>query len=56
MQRKIECLEFDCSVNFEVIDSLKNNGTKYLLIFDSSCEEICNSNEFVDIAATGRHR
>ena len=43
-------------VNFEYIDSLKNNGTKYLLIFDDSCEEICNSKAFVDIATAGRHR
>ena len=43
-------------VNFEIIDSLKNNGTKYLLIFDDSCEEICNSKAFVDIATAGRHR
>ena len=38
------------------IDSLKNNGTKYLVIFDDSCEEICNSKAFVDIATAGRHR
>ena len=37
-------------------DSLKNNGTKYLLIFEDSCEEICNSKAFVDIATAGRHR
>ena len=43
-------------VNFEFIDSLKNNGTKYLLIFDDSCEEICNSKAFVDIATAVRHR
>ena len=43
-------------VNFEFIDSLKNNGAKYLLIFDDSCKEICNSKAFVDIATTGRHR
>ena len=43
-------------VNFEFIDSLKNNGTKYLLVFDDSCEEICNSEAFVDIATAGRHR
>ena len=43
-------------VNFEFIDSLKNNGTKYLLIFDDSCEEICISKAFVDIAIAGRHR
>ena len=38
------------------MDSLKNNGTKYLLFFDDSCEEICNSKAFVDIATAGRHR
>ena len=43
-------------VNFELFDSPKNNGTKYLLIFDDSCEEICNSKAFVDIATAGRHR
>ena len=42
MQKEIENLEFVRGVNFEFIDSLKNNGTKYLLIFDDSCEEICN--------------
>ena len=56
MQKEIEKLEFVRGVNFEFIDSLKNNGTKYLLIFDDSCEEICNSKAFVDIATTGRHR
>ena len=45
-----------CGVNFEFIESLKNNGTKYLLIFDDSCEKICNSKAFVDIATAGRHR
>ena len=56
MQKKIENLEFVQGVNFEFIGSLKNNGTKYLLIFDDSCEEICNSKAFVDIATAGRHR
>ena len=55
MQKEIENLEFVQGVNFEFIDSLKNNGTKYLLIFDDSCEEICNSKAFVDIATAGRH-
>ena len=55
-QKEIENLEFVQGVNFEFIDSLKNNGTKYLLIFDNSCEEICNSKAFVDIATAGRHR
>ena len=56
MQKEIENLEFVQGGNFEFIDSLKNNGTKYLLIFDDSCEEICNSKAFVDIATAGRHR
>ena len=55
MQKEIEDLKFVRGVNFEIIDSLENNGTKYLLIFDHSCEEICNSKAFVDIATAGRH-
>ena len=56
MQKENENLEFVQGVNFEFIDSLRNNGTKHLLIFDDSCEEICNSKTFVDIATAGRHR
>ena len=56
MQKEIESLEFVRGVNFEFFDSLKNIGTKYLLISDDSCEEICNSKAFVDIATAGRHR
>ena len=56
MQKEIQNLEFVRGVNFEFIDSLKNNGTKYLLIFDKSCEENCNWKAFVDIATAGRHR
>ena len=56
MQKEIENLEFVRGVNFEFIDSLKNNGTKFLLIFDDSCEDICNSKAFVVIATAGRHR
>ena len=52
MRKENKNLEFVQGVNFEFSDSLKNNGTKkYLLIFDDSCEEICNSKAFV-----GRHR
>ena len=40
MQKEIENFEFVQGVKFEFIDSLKNNSTKYLLIFDNSCEEI----------------
>ena len=56
MQKENENLEFVRGVNFEFIDALKNNGTKYLLFSDGSCEEICNSKDFVDIATAGRHR
>ena len=55
MQKEIESLEFVQGVNFEFSDSLKNNGTKHLLIFDDSCEEICNSEAFADNATAGRH-
>ena len=56
MQKKIKNLEFVQGVNFEFVDSLKNNGIKYLLTFDDSCAKICNSKAFVDIAIAGRHR
>ena len=56
MQKEIENLEFVLGVNFEFIDSIKHNGTKYLLIFDDSCGKVCNSKVFVDIATAGRHR
>ena len=56
MQKEIENPEFVQGVDFEFIASLKNNGTKYLLMFDDSCEEICISKDFVDIATAGTHR
>ena len=56
LQKKIENLEFIQVVNFEFIDLLQHNGTKYLLIVDNSCEKICNSKALVDIATSGRHR
>ena len=56
MQEVFENLEVVRGVNFDNIHSLKNNGLKYLLVFDDSCEEICNSKALVDIATAGRHR
>ena len=56
MQKEIEIFEFVQGVNFDFIASLKNNGTKCLLIFDDSCENICNSKAVDDIATAGRHR
>ena len=43
-------------VNFEFIDSLKNNGTKHWLIFGASCEKFCISEAFGDFATADRHR
>ena len=56
MEKEIDNLEFAQGVHFDFINSLKNNGTKYLLFFDDSCAEISICKEFVDIAAAGRHR
>ena len=56
MQKEIDKLEFVQVVNFEFIDSLKNNATNYLLFFDNSNEEICDSKMFVDEATAGRRR
>ena len=56
MQKEMENPEFVLGVNVDFIHSLKNNGTKYLLIFDNSCGEVCNSKAFVDIPTAGRHR
>ena len=42
MQKEIDNLEFVQGVHFEIVNSLKNNGTKYLLNFDDSCAESCN--------------
>ena len=50
MQKEIANLEFVQGVNFDFTYCLKNNGTKNLLIIDDSCEEICNSKAFHDIA------
>ena len=56
MQKENDNLEVVQGVHFEFINSSKNNGTKYLLIFDDLCAEICNSREFVDLATASRHR
>ena len=49
-------VELNQGVNFDFIDSLKNNGTKYLLVYDDPCEDIKNSKVCVDIASAARHR
>ena len=47
MQEDIENLDIVQGLHFEFIDSLKGNDTKYLLIFDDSCGENCNSKLFM---------
>ena len=42
MQKEIDNLEFVQGVHFEFMNSLKNNGTKCLLIFDDSSEKSAN--------------
>ena len=54
MQRKN--LKFIQKVDFDLTEKLPINGTKYMLKFDNSCEEIRNSKQFVKIATAGRHR
>ena len=56
MSKNIKNIEFVQGVDFELIQNLPNNGTKYLLIFDDSCKEIYSSKEFVKIANAGRHK
>ena len=55
LQKENENLEFVQGVNFEIIDSLKNNGIKYLLISADSCEGICISKDIVDTATASRN-
>ena len=49
-------IEYITGVDFNLIQNLPNDGTKYLLIFDDSCEQICQSKEFQALATAGRHR
>ena len=56
MSKNIKNIHFIQGVDFEFIQSLPNNGTKYLLIFDDSCEEISSSKELVKIATAERHK
>ena len=46
MSKIMKNIEFVQGVDFELIQNLPNNGTKYLLIFDDSCEEIFSSKQF----------
>ena len=54
MERK--SLKFIQRVDFDLIENLSNNGTKYLLRFDDSCAEISITTQFLKNATAGRHR
>ena len=54
--KKLDDPKFVQGVNFKILDSLKNNGTRYLLIFDKSSERVCISLASADFATASRHR
>ena len=51
-----DLIEFIEGVNFDLIKSLPADGTNYLLIFDDSCGDICDTAELEDLATAGRHK
>ena len=55
-KKKTEFFELVQGLDFEVIDSSENSGTKYLLNSDESCERTCISKTFVEIATARRKR
>ena len=56
MSKDVKNIEFIEGVDFVFIQNLANNETKYLPIFDDTCEEISSSKGFVKIATAGRHK
>ena len=56
VKQKKGCLEIVRGVNFEIIDTQKDNGAKYLIFFDDSLEEICFSKAYADVATASKHR
>ena len=55
MQRDIENIELIGSSDFDFIDNLPDDGTKYLLILEDSCDKISCSKKFEKLATVGRH-
>ena len=55
MQKQSGKLNFVQSVNFQSNDSSENNGTKFWLLFNKSCNEVWNSKTFFDVATAGKH-
>ena len=56
MIQSITDIEFIQGVDFDLIDNLPADGTKYLLIFDDSLDILSKSEKFNGIATAGRHR
>ena len=55
MIQSITDIEFIQGVDFDLIDNLPADGTKYLLIFDDSLDILSKSEKFNGIATAGRH-
>ena len=56
ISKNIKNFHFIQGGDFEFIQSLHNNGTKCLPIFDAFCEKMSSSKDFVKIATAGRHK
>ena len=56
MMRLIAVIEFIQGVDFDLIDNLPAEGTKYLLIFDDSVDIISKSGKLNAIETAVRHR
>ena len=56
MIQSIADIEFIQGVDFDLIENLPADGTKYLLIFGDSLDILSKSEEFNGIATAGRHR
>ena len=56
MMQSIADIEFIQGVDFDLIDNLPADGTKYLLLFDDSMDILSKSEKFNGIATAGRHR
>ena len=56
MMQSIAAIEFIQGVDFELIENLLAEGTKYLLIFDDSLDILSKLETFNAIATAGRHR
>ena len=56
MMQSIAGIEFIHGLDFELIENLPADGTKYLLIFDDSLESLSKSEKLNEIATAGRHQ